>query len=44
MLNLLIWTFYNMDINDRVGDAPNSENNALSYNMVLSGRTTDVPT
>ena len=27
-------TSANMDINDRVGDAPDSENNALSYNMV----------
>ena len=37
-------TSANMDINDRVGNAPDSENNALSYNMVLSGRTSDVPT
>ena len=34
----------NMGINDRVGDAPGSENNASSINMVLSGRTSDVPT
>jgi len=33
-----------MDIYNRVGSAPNSENNALSYNVALSGRTTDVPT
>ena len=33
-----------MTIEDRVGDAPNSENNALSYNMDLVDRTTDVPT
>ena len=37
-------TSANMDINNRIGDAPGSENNALSYNMVLSGRTSDVPT
>jgi len=37
-------TSSNMDINARGGDAPNSENNALSYNIALSGRTTDVPT
>lgn len=37
-------TSANMDINNRIGDTPGSENNALSYNMVLSGRTTDVPT
>jgi len=33
-----------MTIEDRVGNAPNSENNALSYNMDLVDRTTDVPT
>jgi len=33
-----------MDIEDRVGEAPNSDNNALSYNMDLIDRTTDVPT
>ena len=33
-----------MTIEDRVGDSPNSENNALSYNMDLVDRTTDVPT
>ena len=34
----------NMDIEDRVGDAPSSANNAVSYNMELNSRTTDVPT
>tara|TARA_S200002703_G_scaffold83865_1_gene72262 strand:- start:474 stop:1952 length:1479 start_codon:yes stop_codon:yes gene_type:complete len=33
-----------MTIEDRVGEAPSSENNALSYNMDLVDRTTDVPT
>jgi hypothetical protein len=33
-----------MTIEDRLGEAPNSENNALSYNMDLIDRTTDVPT
>jgi hypothetical protein len=33
-----------MTIEDRVGEAPNSENNALSFNMDLVDRTTDVPT
>ena len=33
-----------MTIEDRVGDAPNSENNALSLNMDEVDRTTDVPT
>ena len=33
-----------MTIEDRIGEAPNSENNALSYNMDLVDRTTDVPT
>jgi hypothetical protein len=33
-----------MTIEDRVGEAPNSDNNALSYNMDLVDRTTDVPT
>jgi hypothetical protein len=33
-----------MTIEDRVGDAPSSENNALSYNMDLVDRVTDVPT
>lgn len=33
-----------MTIEDRVSEAPNSENNALSYNMDLVDRTTDVPT
>ena len=32
-----------MDIEDRVGEAPNSENNALSYNMDEVDRVTDVP-
>ena len=34
----------NMDIEDRVGDAPSSSGNTLSYNMELNDRTTDVPT
>ena len=33
----------NMTIEDRVGDAPNSTSNALSYNMTESDRETDVP-
>ena len=33
-----------MNIFDRVGNAPNSDNNALSFNMDLVDRTTDVPT
>jgi len=33
-----------MTVEDRVGEAPNSENNALSFNMDLVDRTTDVPT
>jgi hypothetical protein len=33
-----------MTIEDRVGEAPNSENNAVSLNMDLVDRTTDVPT
>lgn len=37
-------TSANMTIEDRVGDAPNSTNNALSYNMIESDRETDVPT
>jgi len=36
-------TSANMTIEDRVGDAPNSENNALSYNMDEVDRVTDVP-
>ena len=32
-----------MNIFDRVGEAPSSENNALSYNMDLVDRVTDVP-
>ena len=34
----------NMTIDTRVGEAPSSTNNALSYNMELNDRTTDVPT
>ena len=37
-------TSANMTVEDRVGEAPNSENNALSFNMDLVDRTTDVPT
>jgi hypothetical protein len=37
-------TSVNMTIEDRVGDAPNSNNNALSYNMTESDRETNVPT
>lgn len=33
-----------MTIEDRIGEAPNSENNALSFNMDEVDRTTDVPT
>jgi len=33
-----------MTIEDRIGEAPSSENNSLSYNMDLVDRTTDVPT
>jgi hypothetical protein len=36
-------TSANMTIEDRVGNAPNSNNNALSYNMTESDRETDVP-
>jgi hypothetical protein len=36
-------TTANMDISDRVGDAPNSINNVLSLNMVEVDRETDVP-
>jgi len=32
-----------MTIEDRIGDAPKSENNALSYNMDLIDRQTDTP-
>jgi hypothetical protein len=32
-----------MTIEDRVGEAPNSTNNALSLNMDEVDRTTDVP-
>ena len=34
----------NVTIEDRVGDAPNSDNNAVSFNMVEADRETDVPT
>ena len=34
----------NMDIDDRIGEAPNSENNGLSFNMDEVDRVTDVPT
>jgi len=37
-------TSANMTIEDRVGEAPNSTDNALSYNMESVDRTTDVPT
>ena len=37
-------TSANMTIEDRVGDAPNSTSNALSYNMDEVDRETDVPT
>jgi len=37
-------TTTNMDISDRVGDAPDSTNNALSLNMDEVDRETDVPT
>jgi len=33
----------NMTINDRIGDAPNSTSNALSYNMTESDRVEDTP-
>ena len=33
-----------MTIEDRVGEAPNSDNNAATINMDLVDRTTDVPT
>jgi hypothetical protein len=33
-----------MTIEDRIGEAPNSSNNALSFNMGEVDRTTDVPT
>ena len=36
-------TSANMTIDDRVGDAPNSTSNALSYNMDEADRETDVP-
>jgi hypothetical protein len=32
-----------MTIEDRVGDAPNSTSNALSYNMDEADRVEDVP-
>ena len=37
-------TSANMTIEDRVGDAPNSSNNAVSFNQVEAERKTDVPT
>jgi len=37
-------TSANMTIEDRVGDAPNSSNNAVSFNMDEVDRETDVPT
>ena len=33
MLHLVLFGSDNMTIEDRVGDAPDSSNNALSYNM-----------
>ena len=36
-------TSANMSIEDRVGDASNSSNNAVSFNMTESDRETDVP-
>ena len=36
-------TSENMTIEDRVGEAPNSSNNSLSYNMVEADRETDTP-
>ena len=33
-----------MTIEDRIGEAPNSTDNALSFNMESVDRTTDVPT
>ena len=36
-------TSANMTIEDRIGEAPNSENNALSYNMDEADRVEDVP-
>jgi hypothetical protein len=37
-------TSANMTIEDRIGEAPNSTNNAVSFNMDEVDRTTDVPT
>ena len=37
------FTSSNMTIEDRVGEAPNSTSNSLSYNMVEADRETDVP-
>ena len=37
-------TSANMTIADRVGEAPNSTSNAVSFNMTESDRETDVPT
>ena len=36
-------TSANMTTNDRVGDAPNSENNALSFNMDFVDVVPDTP-
>jgi len=36
-------TSSNMTIEDKVGNAPNSDNNAVSFNMTESDRETDVP-
>jgi hypothetical protein len=38
------FTSANMTIEDRVGDASNSSNNAVSFNQVEADRETDVPT
>tara|TARA_Y100000114_G_scaffold77970_1_gene71748 strand:- start:196 stop:1005 length:810 start_codon:yes stop_codon:yes gene_type:complete len=38
------FTSSNMSIEDRVGNAPNSDNNSVSFNMVEADRETDVPT
>ena len=43
-INSRVVTGINMTLSDRVGDAPNSINNALSINMVEVDRETDVPT
>jgi hypothetical protein len=43
-INSRVVTSINMTLSDRVGDAPNSINNALSLNMVEVDREADVPT